>query len=803
MVLPVHSPPLVLLPRTFRNLFCTILFLVFAINVFSQDAASILQSRFETYNSYNYQEKVFLHTDKTVYATGEILWFKCYVTDAANNHLSALSKICYVEIIGNDKKQLLQAKIDIDSGTGNGSFTIPSSKRTGNYLIRAYTNWMKNFDAAFYFEQSISIINPDKKAEVEKTVNIEKYSMQLFPEGGNLVYGLNSTVAFKITDAYGKGLPANGIILNEKNDTILNFITEKFGMGTFTFTPVKGNKYRASVNINDKTFINNLPEIYNNGWAMHLNDEGNTLHVNATSNIETEHSVCLFAQTKGAFKFAKIQYLKNGAADFIINKSDLGEGISQLTIFNENKQPVCERLYFKKPTKLLQVKINNGANDFQKRKKVNISVETNGPDGKPVNADMSVSVYLTDSLQPAAEINILNYLWLSSDIKGLVESPQYYFENTDAEVDKATDNLMLTQGWRRFKWEDVLKNSQPSFTYLPEREGHIISGKVLPGNAAMPDTAIPVYVSVPGTHFKFSGASSSSSGVVRFNVEKFYGSHELIAQPALADSSYRLLIENPFSEKFPEYGVSPINLTSNLKNEILMRSIGAQSNNIYQPDKTDNYFLPETFDTTAFYGYPSKTYYLDDYTRFHSMEEVMREYVKEVHVRNRQNTFHYEVYNELEKLYFNDDPLVLLDGLPVININKIMEMEPLKIKKIDIITTRFFDGAKEYEGIVSYSTYNGDLEGYELSPGSLVFEYNGLQFEREFYSPQYETEEKYLSRKPDLRNVLYWSPHLKTLNGKQDISFYTSDVARKYLLIVQGISDGGFVGTGIKELIVK
>ena len=143
---------------------------------------------------------------------------------------------------------------------------------------------------------------------------------------------------------------------------------------------------------------------------------------------------------------------------------------------------------------------------------------------------MSVAVYLTDSLQPVQEINLLNYLWLSSDLKGTIESPQYYFENPGAEVDKATDNLMLTQGWRRFKWEDVLKNTTPSFTFLPEHEGHIITGKVSPKIAGLPDTGINVYLSVPGKNFRFSNNTSSASGYIRFNVEKFYGSHEIIAQ---------------------------------------------------------------------------------------------------------------------------------------------------------------------------------------------------------------------------------------------------------------------------------
>ena len=127
----------------------------------------LYSTQFEAYNNINYQEKVFLHTDKTVYTTGEILWFKAYITNATDNNFSSLSSICYVEVFSSDKKPLLQAKIDIDSGRGNGSFVIPSFIRTGNYLIRAYTNWMKNFDPSFYFEQPLTIINTGKKPRLQ------------------------------------------------------------------------------------------------------------------------------------------------------------------------------------------------------------------------------------------------------------------------------------------------------------------------------------------------------------------------------------------------------------------------------------------------------------------------------------------------------------------------------------------------------------------------------------------------------------------------------------------------------------
>ena len=786
-----------------KGSFGLLLLFIYSGYVHAQDATSPVQTSFENYNKNNYQEKVFLHIDKSVYATGEVLWFKAYMTNANSNQLSSLSKICYVEILGADKKPLLQGKIDIDSGKGNGSFQLPATIRTGNYLIRAYTNWMKNFDPQFYFEQSISIINPNKKPESNKADSALSEYIQFFPEGGNLVYGLNNTIAYKITDAYGKGLQAKGFIVTEKNDTVARFETEHFGMGTFSFSPAKGNKYRAIVELNNKIITKDLPEIYSNGWVLHLTDEGNTLSVNMACTIETEHNVFLFVQTGNKMKIAKMQSLNSGNAVFTINKSELGEGISQLTIFNEEKQPVCERLYFKKPTGVLQIKLDNIQPQYQSRNKVDINISANESTGTIVNADMSVAVYLIDSLQTLQKTNILNYLWLTSDLKGAIESPDYYFENSGAAVDKATDNLMLTQGWHRFKWEEVLKNTKPSFTYLPEYEGHVITGKLSPKIAGLPDAGINVFLSVPGKNFKFSTNTSSANGLLRFNVEKFYGSRELIAQTNFADSNYRIFIDNPFSEQYDETAIASVSLTANLADKILLRSIEPQALNIYQPEKENNFTLPVSFDTTAFYGKPSRQYYLDAYTRFPTMEEVMREYVKEVHLKKKDKSFQYEVFNEPYITYFDDEPLVLIDGVPVFNVNKIIDMDPLKLEKIDLVTAKFFQGRQHYDGIVSYATYNGDLDSYQLDPNSLVVEYDGLQLQREFYSPRYETSQQLLSRNPDYRNVLYWAPDIQIkTNGKKNISFYTSDIPGKYAVLIQGISDSGIAGYATESFTV-
>jgi hypothetical protein len=774
-----------------KGRWCAILLLcLFNSNCFSQEVIPFIQQQFNAYKNNNYQEKVFLHTDKTVYSTGEILWFKAYVTNAVTNKFSMLSKICYVEIVGADRKILMQAKVSIDSGKGNGSFLITSSIRTGSYYIRAYTNWMRNFDSQFYFEENIDIINPNKKGLSVSADSALAANIQFLPEGGNLVYGLPNNVAFKLTDAYGRGLAGKGFILTDKNDTVSHFETAVFGMGTFSFNPVRRIKYYAIIKAGEQVFTKELPVIFDKGWILHVQDDGNTLTVNVTCNIESERNVFLFLQDHDSIQLVKMLPLTNGSAAISINKSDLDAGISQLTVFNEERQAVCERLLFKKPISDCQLKLENIHASYEQRKKVDldISAVTNG---MPINANMSVAVYLADSLQPELKLNILNYLWLSSELKGEIESPEYYFENSGAEVVKATDNLMLTQGWRRFKWEDVLKNTKPSFSFLPEYEGHIITGKISPKITGIGDTGVSVFLSVPGKNFKFVNTYSLNGGLLRFNVGKFYGSRELVIQANEADSNYRILIDNSFSEQFNDRREEPRHYMPLMANDMLLRSIGAQSRVIFNGDLADSFTLPVAYDTTAFYGVPFKQYFLDDYTRFPTMEEVMREYVKEVHVRKKDKNFHFEVFNEPYITYFDNEPLVLFDGVPVFNVNKIIDMDPLKIQKVDITASKFFQGKLEYDGIVSYSSYNGDLESYQLDPNSLVVEYDGLQLQRQFYSPQYDSDQKALSRNPDYRNVLYWLPDLDIKKSKQHISFYTSDIPGKYIIVAQGISDAG------------
>ena len=768
--------------------------------VFSQQGADSLQQKFVQYQLNSYCEKVFVHTNKTLYLAGEIAWFKVYGVDGYLHRPSGISSIAAVEIIDKDQRPVLQARIPMEEGSGNGSFLIPSSMPSGHYLLRAYTNWMKNFSPDFYYGQTITIVNTLRTPAPPAPPAPPVYSLQFFPEGGNMVAGLAGRIAFKITNRYGEGMPGGGVVINQRKDTVARLETLHAGMGSFLLTPLQGETYTALLHTGDTTLSQTLPPPYAAGYVMSLSQADNDkiqVTVNGSASLIAS-PVYLLVHTRQLVKTIRSGMLAaDGKLVFTIDKQLLGDGISHFTVFNAARRPVCERLYFKRPGARLLIDAQPDQPVYGNRKKVSVQVSTGAGPGHKVAADVSMAVFMVDSLQPLQYTDICSYLLLSSDIKGNIEDPAYYFNDTSAECDAAADNLVLTQGWRRFRWEDVLQGGQPLFEYLPEKEGPVIQARVTDRRNGRPAANVNAWLSVPGLNFLVSTATSRAGGELRFNTGNFYGHNEIIAQAnPLADSMYRVDIAAPYSDKFSGNPLPVFRLSPHWKEQLEYRSINTQAENSYLLKRKEQYAPPASADTTAFYGPADKQYYLDDYTRFATMEEVMREYVAEVRTRIQSGKFNFKLLNAYFKTFFDNDPLVLLDGVPVFDINKIMAIDPLKLKKIDIIERKYYLGALTTDGIISYKTYDGDLAGYTLDPNAVVVEYDGLQREREFYAPVYETDAQTNSRLPDFRNALHWAPRVKTgSDGRQQLSFYTGDLKGRFAVVLQGISAEGLAGS--------
>jgi hypothetical protein len=735
------------------------------------------------------QEKVFVHFDRPWYVSGETMWLTVYAMDGYFHQSLNLSKVVYVEILDRQQQPILQAKISLDDGKGHGSLLIPASFDTDHYTIRAYTQWMKNFSADFYFHQTIPIVNVFQRLVEKNTNATNPIDAQFFPEGGHLVEGIESKVAFRVIDSSGKGISFTGYLLNSKADTLIRFNPLKFGIGHFLFTPLAREDYRVVLKEkNGKITSTQFPAIQPIGYTISVTDlDQNQLKVTINSRGINESSpVFLIGHNRQMVKSATASNLQNGTSTFLVNKKDLGEGIIHFTLFNQEQQPVCERLYFNRSASTASLQLTADKLVYEPRSKITLQTKLiNIP--SPL-AYASLSIYKLDTLSQIQPVDIKSYVWLTSELKGTIESPAWYFSKS-VDADVAMDNLMLTHGWSKFNWTEVMQPQSKVIRFIPEYRGHIIHAKITDMNSPSSLSGIPAYLSFSDKKVQPYFAHSDSNGRIIFETTHLTGQRKLVAQLTGSQPNQHISIESPFSDEVATIYLPFLKLTERWSEVLTQRSISMQSEDVFHEARVKTTF--QSIDSSAFYGNASEQYKLDDYTRFPLLEEVMREYVKGVRVRKKENKTILRVLDARRMTIFENDPLILLDGVPVFNIDKLMEVDPLKIKSIEVMTSRYYLGEFNFEGIISLKTYASDLGGFQLEPNTLVLDYDGLQERKVFYAPRYETPSEQQNRLPDQRNLLLWIPNLTIQNESQLMDAYSSDQRGNFRAVIQGMTATG------------
>lgn len=318
--------------------------------------------------------------------------------------------------------------------------------------------------------------------------------------------------------------------------------------------------------------------------------------------------------------------------------------------------------------------------------------------------------------------------------------------------------------------------------FLKEVNGNIITGKVTSIKTGDPVPNTNCYLSIVGPINMFYTTTSDSSGRVVFEVDNVYNDNQVILQAA--DSNYHVEIDNGFSKEYAHV-VNNADTIVNDYNTFVDHVVSAQVQLIYNRNRDSvNAFVE---DTLPFYGYAEYNYLVDDYVKFSSVEDIFREYIRPVQILRRGGELVPIMFLDKERRLMNKLPFVLIDNVPIFNIQKLMKMNPAKILRIDVVDRPYWFRQQFYEGIISVFTRTKDPEDY-LTRSATVQDFKGLQLTRNFYSPQYDTEEKRNNRLPDFRNVLYWS---SSINNNQSVEFYTSDLPGDYVIYVQGINADG------------
>jgi hypothetical protein len=443
------------------------------------DSALInITSRLKTYASDHVIEKAYLHLDKPSYFFGDTIWYKAYTVVGEHHQLSALSGVLYVELIGPKDSVITRQTLHLTSGVSWGDFTLSRKLAPGNYHIRAYTNWMRNAGPEYFFNHEFTLGAPQPALITDKLSAPPNPDVQFFPEGGELVNSLRSRVAVKAVNANGLGEDINGTVEDNDGNVIADFATQHLGMGVFAMTPQSGKTYKAKINgTGGSSFTVDLPKAKEEGFTLMLNNRGKDsiyLSVAANARLFKEKQNTRFylvAQAGGKVYYTAAGRLENPVFSATIEKVRFPSGIVQFTLFSESGEPLNERIAFIRNNDTLKLNLNSPSNTYTTRQKVVIGLDAKDDENKPTTGSFSVSVINESRLgiDQTAESTIYNNLLLTSDLKGYIEKPNYYFLNPTDQTRADLDLLMLTQGYRRFEWKNVLSNTNPPVAYQPEK----------------------------------------------------------------------------------------------------------------------------------------------------------------------------------------------------------------------------------------------------------------------------------------------------------------------------------------------
>ena len=500
---------------------CLLIFLS-ELKVYSADSDTVSSVNLTNFNigQNEYREKIYVSLDKNFYLSGEHLRFKIYCLDASTKRSSALSKVAYLELLDTGNNSVIQTKIYLRDGIGYGDFFIPSNFNSGNYILRSYTKWMKNFGADQFFHSIIQIINPFKKAGLMPLSNSGRIILKFFPEGGSLIYGLKSKIAFRATDLSGKGIDFQGAIIDDSDSIILKFSPFESGLGSFLLKPEMNKSYRAKIMLKDSfEIIYKLPEIKYQGYLMHvdgLNDQAITIEVRSGDPSKDE-KLQLTGKVNGIIQFNQKLEISDGTGKIRINPEEIEAGIMQINLADMKGKLLNQREVLVYPKKEINLDIETDKETYMNREKITVKLSTKDLEEMPVNMDLSISVsaYNADFGQYRTEIN--PFFLLNNELRGLLENPVDHFEAGDDGYKIVMDNLVLTRTNFDSKHEDP-QDHYNSIKYIPEFRYHIITGKLTNRISKLPEPGIITYLSIPSKYGSFFAAESKSDGKLFFEI---------------------------------------------------------------------------------------------------------------------------------------------------------------------------------------------------------------------------------------------------------------------------------------------
>ena len=808
----------------FYSVFLTFLFFqsISIQNANSQNAQlNALTDKLEKLTTSFPQEKVFLHTDRKFYVPGDPIWFQAYITAYEANLPSVLSTNLRVELFSKDKELIVEQLVFVQTGYGEGVIDLPRDLKGGSYILRSYTNYMRNFDADFFFEKEIVVVSDSVEVETSSDIpqNLGEIDVQFFPEGGHLVSGLPARVAFKAINNTGHSIDVNGELFYRSGKIINAIESEHDGMGAFNLVPQFGEDYFVRIEGSEQVF--SLPEVEQKGYSLYAFPEAEgKIKLRITTNKEMAKSEkhFLVIHSNGELLYSFELNLSDKLAIAMIPTDVIPEGIAHITLFDDSANPLLERLVFIKKPLDNELSVSTNKQEYTLREKVGLKIKAIDSLGNPQSGIFSLSVIdLGQALDYAPEQSIYSELLLTSDLKGYIDNPMYYFSSKNENALPHLDLVMLTHGWSRFSWEDLKKDVLPSLDYFVE-QGLTVSGTLYKfGSDKTISGGEVTFINNQATPPIIASATTSDKGKFIFEEAVVYDDETIFFRGQLNKKKDNVRFEiDSIKYNWPSFSQSillkgdKIDPTSNLsflamneRRNLIEKAYGLDTGVTYlgafavEASREDG--KREALQKTA-YGKGSDAYSFVDSPSATSYTDVFSALVGKFtgvtisptgfgapQISIRQNS-------SIEQSF---PPMILLDDVEV-QMESAMSLDPNSISRVVLfkgLAASGLFGSAGRGGVLAFYTKSGDGLEVETKKWDENFLSTTLQgaysSSRKFYSPKYDVKSD-LDIKYDQRLVLFWKPLIELdEHGEATIEFWNSDEETSILIDLQGLMSDG------------
>lgn len=786
----------------------SLIFCLAAVFSFFSAVAQNIDSTLAKYNSHYQAQKVWLHYDKQVYHSGETIWFKAYLMEGL--YPANETKNLYVDWVADNGEVLWHTVSPVVEASTSGQFDIPENFN-GNFIhVRAYTKWMLNFDTAFLYKRDIRVFSKTATAR-QNAKPAPAATLQFFAEGGDAIAGVTNKIAFKAVDQWGAPVKVKGTIRDNKGAVIDSFHSVHDGMGTFFLLPQEGLSYTARwKDEKGSEHTTALPTAKSSGVSMQISIDGTKRYIslqssnNLPGNLKLVHIIGTINQGE-AFK-TDASFASGNSVRKLIPTESLPSGILTITLFDAAWNAIAERITF----------INNHEYVFQPQfevqhwglnKRARNEIQITVPDSLG-GANLSISV--TDAgIERDTTGNIISHFLLTSDIKGSVHNPAYYFANNEDSTVQNLDLVMLTNGWRRFKWEDVVKGKLPAITYPRDSSYLTLSGQVYGVSKSLltGKESVLLLIKEKDSANKMmlmplnSNGTFNDPGFIFFDTLKVYyqlksklfGSAEAkfmtgrLPAPNYLAASKNFITLNPLIDTAGNYRHSLLAAEAlslqNLDKGKMMENVTVTAKTKPPLQVMDEKYARGLFSGSDAYQFdlandPSAAGRTDIFS-------YLQGRVAGLQITTGQGTPSLSWRGSTPQLYLDEMPIDadFLNSVPVSDIAYVKVFRPPFMGSAG-------GGAG---GAIAIYTRKGD--DVRSKPGGLssntIMGYTPI---KEFYSPNYDRFDKRNEQK-DVRTTLYWNPMVIATPQKPSVklSFYNNDVSRSFRVVIEGMTKEGLL----------